>query len=104
MVSGVADIPDLSGRVAVFTGANSGLGLQAATVLAAKGAHVWLAAHDEVGHWALTAHLMPALLAAPAARVVTVTSFARLMGQPLEPTNPHLDGSYTTPPGPTTGQ
>lgn len=27
---------------------------------------------DHLGHWALTAHLMPALLAAPAARVVTV--------------------------------
>ena len=47
MVFGVADIPDLTGRVAVVTGANGGLGLQTATVLAAKGAHVWLAARDE---------------------------------------------------------
>ena len=169
MVFGVADIPDLSGCVAVVTGANGGLGLQTATVLAAKGAHVWLAARDEhktaraidaiaratpdaqltavrldlgnlasigdaaavilaqvsrvdllvnnagvmgtpegrtvdnfetqlgvdhLGHWAFTAHLMPALLAAPAARVVTVTSFARLMGKPIDPNNPHLDGSY----------
>ena len=169
MVFGLADIPDLSNRVAVVTGANGGLGLQTATVLAAKGAHVWLAARDErktaraieaitratpdarltavqldlgdlasvsgaaaailtqvprvdllvnnagvmgtpegrtvdnfetqlgvdhLGHWALTAHLMPALLAAPAARVVTVTSFARLMGQPVDPANPHLEGTY----------
>jgi NAD(P)-dependent dehydrogenase (short-subunit alcohol dehydrogenase family) len=49
---------------------------------------------DHLGHWALTAHLLPALLAAPAGRVVTVTSFARLMGRPLDPANPHLEGSY----------
>lgn len=169
MAFGVGDIPDLSGRVAVVTGANGGLGLQTASVLAAKGAHVLLAGRDELklaramvdlsqaapeaqltavpldlgdlasvgdaaaailrrvsrvdvlvnnagvmgtpegrtvdgfetqlgvdhlGHWALTAHLMPALVAAPAARVVTVTSFARLMGRPLDPDNPHLAGSY----------
>lgn len=169
MAFGVADIPDLSGRVAVVTGANGGLGLHTASVLTAKGAHVLLAARDErktaraidvitratpdahltavpldlgdlasvgdaaaailaqvsrvdllvnnagvmgtpegrtvdgfetqlgvdhLGHWALTAQLLPALLAAPAARVVTVTSFARLMGQPVDPANPHLDGSY----------
>ena len=32
---------------------------------------------DHLGHWAFTAHLLPALLRAPAARVVTVTSTAR---------------------------
>jgi NAD(P)-dependent dehydrogenase (short-subunit alcohol dehydrogenase family) len=36
------DIPDLSGRTAVITGANTGLGLQAARVLAARGAQVVL--------------------------------------------------------------
>ena len=40
------DIPDLSGRVAVVTGANGGLGLASAKVLAAKGAHVVMAARD----------------------------------------------------------
>ena len=169
MVFGVADIPNLTGRVAVVTGANSGLGLHTARVLAGKGAHVVMAARnphktdqaidtithdtpnarltavpldlgnlasiataaagilqqvpqvdllinnagvmgtpegrtldgfetqlgvDHLGHWALTAHLLPALLAAPAARVVTVTSFARLMAHPIDPTNPHLDGRY----------
>ena len=169
MAFGVADIPDLTDRVAVVTGANGGLGLQTARVLAAKGAHVLLAARDQpktvraieaitretpdarltavpldlsdlasvgqaasaivarvsrvdllvnnagvmgtpqgwtadgfetqlgvdhLGHWALTAHLLPALLAAGAARVVTVTSFARLMGRPLDPADLNLDGGY----------
>lgn len=42
-----ADIPDWSGRTAVITGANAGLGLQAARVLAARGAHV--VSHNEAG-------------------------------------------------------
>lgn len=169
MVFGVADIPDLTGRIAVVTGGNGGLGLQTARVLAGKGAQVVLAARDpkktaraievilrdtpdaqvtavpldlgslasvaeaaasvleqvprvdilvnnagvmgtpqgrtvdgfetqlgvdHLGHWALTAHLLPGLLAAPAARVVTVTSFARLMGRPIDPTDPHLQRRY----------
>jgi NAD(P)-dependent dehydrogenase (short-subunit alcohol dehydrogenase family) len=49
---------------------------------------------DHLGHWALTAHLLPALLRAPAARVVTVTSTARFMGRPLDPADPHLRRRY----------
>lgn len=163
-------IPDQTGRTVVVTGANGGLGLETSKALAAKGAHVVMAARDRakaaaavdeirretpdallepvdldlaslasvraaaeqvlathpqldilinnagvmatperrtadgfelqlgvnhLGHWALTALLMPALLAAPRARVVTVTSTAHHMGRPLDPANPHLHGRYT---------
>ena len=164
-----ADIPDQTGRTAVVTGANGGLGLETSRALAAAGAHVVmaarnqekaaaavddirrtvadpslevvaldlgsqgsvreaaeqiLAAHDRVdllinnagvmgiperrtvdgfemqlgvdhlGHWSITALLMPALLRAGAARIVTVTSTAHHMGRALDPANPHLDGRY----------
>jgi len=164
-----ADIPDQSGRTAVVTGANGGLGLSTARALAAAGAEVLiaarnqaraeeamarirdgvpearlslvqldlasldsvraaaeqvLAAHDQVdllvnnagvmgipegrtadgfeiqlgvdhlGHFALTARLLPALLKAPAARVVTVTSTAHHIGRAVDPDNPNLDGRY----------
>lgn len=165
----VADIPDLTGRTAVVTGANGGLGLETARALAAAGAEVTMAArnqekaaeaeasirggtpdaaleivaldlgslasvreaagrilvgHDSVdilvnnagvmgiperktvdgfemqlgvdhlGHFALTALLMPALLRANAARIVTVTSTAHHMGRAVDPDNPHLHGRY----------
>lgn len=163
------DIPDLTGRTAVVTGANGGLGLVTAHELAAKGAHVVMAARDQekartaeeqihartpqastevvpldlgslasvqeaadrilgkqetvdilvnnaglmamperrtedgfemqfgvdhLGHFALTAHLLPALLRAERARVVTVTSTARFMGGAVDVRNPSLDGRY----------
>jgi len=164
-----AQIPDLTGRTAVVTGANGGLGLETAKALAAKGALVVMAARNQdkaaeaaatiraeapqaalevvpldlgslasvraaaerirrehqridilvnnagvmampqrqtedgfemqlgvnhLGHWALTSLLMPALLAAPAARVVMVTSTAHHIGRQIDPDNPHLHGRY----------
>jgi NAD(P)-dependent dehydrogenase (short-subunit alcohol dehydrogenase family) len=164
-----ADMPDQSGRTAVVTGANGGLGLETSRALAAAGAHVVMAARnqdkaagavadihgsvpeaslevvvldlgslasvrdasqrildghetvdilvnnagvmgiperrtvdgfemqfgvDHLGHWALTALLMPALIRAGAARIVTVTSTAHHMGRSVDPANPHLEGGY----------
>jgi NAD(P)-dependent dehydrogenase (short-subunit alcohol dehydrogenase family) len=40
-------IPSLTGRTIIVTGANSGIGLEAATAFSAKGAHVVLAVRDE---------------------------------------------------------
>ena len=41
-----ADIPDLSGRIVVVTGANGGLGFESAKALAAAGAHVVMSARN----------------------------------------------------------
>ncbi len=41
-----ADIPDQTGRTAVITGANTGLGFETARALAAAGAHVVIAVRD----------------------------------------------------------
>jgi NAD(P)-dependent dehydrogenase (short-subunit alcohol dehydrogenase family) len=49
---------------------------------------------DHLGHWTLTALLLPALLRTPGSRIVTVTSSAHLMGRPVDPANPNLDGRY----------
>jgi NAD(P)-dependent dehydrogenase (short-subunit alcohol dehydrogenase family) len=49
---------------------------------------------DHLGHWSLTALLLPALLRSPGARIVTVTSTAHHMGRAIDPANPHLDGRY----------
>jgi NAD(P)-dependent dehydrogenase (short-subunit alcohol dehydrogenase family) len=163
------DIPNLSGKTAVVTGANGGLGLETARALAAAGARVIIAARDpdktaaavadvrrsqpkatldvvpldlaslasvrnaaarilaahdrldilvnnagvmavperqtedgfemqfgvnHLGHFALTALLLPALLRAERARVVSVTSTAHHMGRAIDASNPHLRGKY----------
>jgi NAD(P)-dependent dehydrogenase (short-subunit alcohol dehydrogenase family) len=49
---------------------------------------------DHLGHWTLTALLLPALLRTAGSRIVTVTSTAHHMGRPVDVRNPHLDGRY----------
>ena len=164
------DIPDLTGKTAVVTGANGGLGLESAKALAGASAHVAMAtrnqekaqaAVDEIkatypdasleiveldlasqaltkaaaesiverhptvdilinnaglmampeqrtddgfemqlgvnhfGHWTFTAGLLPSLLAADAARVVTVSSTAHHTGRPVDPDNVNMEGNYS---------
>ncbi len=165
----VDDVLDQSGRVAVVTGANDGLGFEVARALAGAGATVVMAvrnvdkgqaarqcildehgdvpvevveldlaslasveagaraiagdhsridllvnnagvmavpqqrtedgfelqlATNHLGHFVLTARLLPGLLAAASARVVAVTSTARHFGLPVNARKPHLEGRY----------
>lgn len=50
---------------------------------------------NHLGHWTFTAGLMPSLLAADQARVVTVTSTAHHAGRPVDPDNVTMEGSYS---------
>ena len=43
-----ANMPDLTGKVAIVTGANTGLGFASALELARKGAHVFITSRDAV--------------------------------------------------------
>jgi NAD(P)-dependent dehydrogenase (short-subunit alcohol dehydrogenase family) len=49
---------------------------------------------NHLGHWVLTADLLPQVLAADAARVVTVTSYARFVGKRVDTRNPNAEGAY----------
>jgi NAD(P)-dependent dehydrogenase (short-subunit alcohol dehydrogenase family) len=164
-----SSIPDQTGKTAVVTGGNGGLGLETSRQLAVHGAHVIIgarnlakaeaaradivktvpaasleimpldlgslesvaafatqvmAAHPTIdllfnnagvmaplegktadgfetqfgtnvlGHFALTMHLLPALLAAPAPRVVSTTSTARWIAGRYDLSNPNMRGCY----------
>jgi len=82
-----SDIPDLSGRIAVVTGANSGLGFETAKALAEHGASVIMGCRDEtrcasaadrLRKLAPTAHLEPMRL--DLADLDSVRSFAEAFG------------------------
>ena len=50
---------------------------------------------NHLGHWTFTAGLIPSLLAAGSARVVTVTSTAHHMGRAVDPDNVNMEGKYS---------
>lgn len=50
---------------------------------------------NHLGHWTFTAGLMSAILAAPAGRVVTVTSTAHHFGTQVDPDDVNMEGSYS---------
>jgi NAD(P)-dependent dehydrogenase (short-subunit alcohol dehydrogenase family) len=86
-----ADIPDLSGKRAVVTGANSGLGLQIALELARHGAHVTLAVRNADKGQAAAAHIReqaPQAQVEPApldlADLASVRKFASRQTTPLD--------------------
>lgn len=164
-----SNIPNQTGRVALVTGGNGGLGFETSRALAAKGATVIMAARNQekaseakariqrqtpdanlhvrhldlasldsvkrfarsardeyekidllfnnagvmaiperrtvdgfemqfgtnhLGHYALTARLLPLIVGNPGSRIVTVTSTARHVGRPVDPANPHMEGTY----------
>jgi NAD(P)-dependent dehydrogenase (short-subunit alcohol dehydrogenase family) len=67
-----ADVPDQTGRVAIVTGSNTGLGYDTARILAVRGAHVVLAVRDtEKGK-------------AAAARIIGASPRADVTVQPLD--------------------
>lgn len=60
MTWSITNIPNLTGKVAVITGANGGLGLASAKALAGRGAHVVMAARNQTKAAAAHAEILAA--------------------------------------------
>ena len=89
-----ADVPDQSGRVAIVTGANSGLGFDTAAVLADKGAHVVLAVRNlDKGNQAADRIKAKSPNAVIAVQELDLTSLdsVRKAADELRSTNPRID-------------
>jgi NAD(P)-dependent dehydrogenase (short-subunit alcohol dehydrogenase family) len=89
-----ADVPDQSGRVAIVTGANSGLGFDTAAVLADKGAHVVLAVRNlDKGNQAadrIKAKSPNAVIAVQELDLTSLDSVRKAAGE-LRANNPRID-------------
>ncbi|PPK69202.1 oxidoreductase [Actinokineospora auranticolor] len=99
-----ADIPDLSGKTALVTGANSGLGLRTAQALSRRGAHVVMACRSaERGRRALATIDGPAELLE--LDLADLTSVRKAAAEVRERTGDRLDilinnaGVMAVPPG-----
>ncbi|MCU4748753.1 MULTISPECIES: oxidoreductase [unclassified Streptomyces] len=81
-----ADLPDLTGRTAVVTGANSGIGLVTARVLAEHGARVVLAVRDPAKGEAVAATMKGAVQVLPLdlADLSSVRAFADRLPGPVD--------------------
>src|SRR5258706_1038247 len=89
-----ADVPDQAGRVAIVTGANSGLGFDTAAVLADKGAHVVLAVRNlDKGNQAADRIKSKSPNAVIAVRELDLTSLdsVRKAADELRADNPRID-------------